>query len=109
MFTPGYLSILELFREDDYKHDPWGTSMGWLGSLADVLYVLTGEVSEDYRPSAMLWGPEDLDLDPETGSYSTRTLYDCLQDGSITEDDMRKVYKVISRYVDWAKAAGRSY
>lgn len=102
--TAGYRDLMFEVRMQDF-HDAWGTALEWLGAIADVVYVEFGELMPECTPAAALRGREDLEVD----SYPTGRVLDMLDDGTVTEDDLRAVYTVMSRYADWVRLAGRDY
>lgn len=102
--TDGYNALMYSVRTDDIRHDPWGTGMGWLFALAEVVYVESGEILPEFVPSPLLRTRNDLEPD------STATdVFEMLDSGTFTLADMCAVFAVLSRYVDWCRQAGRSY
>lgn len=102
--TSGYRDIVTMVREDDIKHDPWGTAMHWLSALADMVYGVDGEILDGYKPSDMF----SLGVYREENA-TVGDLYDMYEDGHVTTDDMCAAYKILYRFTDWCELAGRSY
>jgi hypothetical protein len=101
---PNANPVLALMRDDDIKHDPWGTAMAWAFAVCDYLHhvALSDDVpaSLDYRPAATVRGegfeeegyPEQALVEAALDTYTLTVAARCL-----------------SRYLDWCKAAGRDY
>lgn len=102
--TPGYQEIMLVFRMGDTD---WGDTMGMLFALAEVAYVFDGELMPEFRPSPFreIGNVETLDRD----SYPDGFVIDWREAGTITLDDMRKAFTVLSRYADFLKLAGLNY
>lgn len=100
--TDGYRTIMDEIRAGDF-YDPWALAMGWLYGLAEVLYVDTGEVLADFTPSPALRDRSDLEGDEH------EMLCELLDTKLITYADMVDAYKVMSRYENWCRIAGRDY
>lgn len=85
--TPGYYAIMAEVKMMHGNGDPWGTNVAWLFALADYMW----------------YGG----FDKENPSYELQTIMDILEQWE--DHDIRQVYKVLSRYDDWLKAAGMNY
>ena len=122
--------IIAMMREDDYRHDPWGTGMSWAYAVAEVLYdadpnMVPSELQ--YRPSFA--GPEvPTRTYADTGepievSHATSEVWGWLHG---EHHDEKPIYwedptfearikvlvvtgRILHRYLDWCRAAGRDY
>lgn len=104
--TPGYNVIMGEIRQDDISYDPWGTAMEWLLAIAEVTYVDSGEILAHYRPSPMrVIG----DRDTLNDSHTEMMIIDYLDSGSVTLADLADVYRIMGRFDDWCRIAGRDY
>lgn len=85
----------------DYdKHDAWGSTMGALFDLCDAWYLASGECLPEYRPSA----------NPMAGlSWRAKAWVGFMEQGDITEDQVKYWFKVLCRLRDFLEANGRSY
>lgn len=92
----------EIRCEDFY--DPWGMAMGWLFSLADVMLYFHDHVAPGYVPPPIPITREALE-----GCHSSAILAVEVEAGNVTLADLGAAYKVMSRYTDWCKLAGRNY
>jgi hypothetical protein len=92
--------VLQEMRLDDWRYDPWGTGMSWLGSVCDYALVSGWEILPEcgYRPGAFERGGVDLSFNPLVG-----------WDEPVTEAELVEAQRILSRYIDWVVAAGRSY
>lgn len=104
MPSTGYTTIMGLFRMSDTD---WGDTMGMLFALAETAYVFHGETFPEFRPSPFhrVGDVDTLDRD----GYPEGMVIDWFEAESITLDDARKAFIVLSRYADWLKAAGKDY
>jgi len=100
----------------DRKHDPWGSGMGALGVLLDVLWTCgEGVPSRIATPGAAGGGILDPDADvdgpnaPDDESADARWLYQQVCRGELTIDDVRYGMFVVDRYLSLVERAGRSY
>lgn len=106
MATPGYTAVMSIIREDDITYDPHGTSMGWLFCIADVMHADADDIMPGYRPPAVRERTREHVI--EDNSYAV-DLFDMLDSGQLTHDDLRKVYAILNRFNDWVRLAGRDY
>lgn len=100
--SDGYLALMDQVRLSDWD-DPWGTAMVWLYAVCGVMYLRFDEVLPEFRPSP---GLSVVSIEDE---YPGRFVLDLVDDGTVTEDDLRAVYMVMERYRAWAVLAGRDY
>lgn len=105
--------ILNLMREDDIAHDPWGTAMAWGFAVCEVLYAAGEEVPRtlDYLPSPYVALSTER---PE--EFPDCVVWDALHDASawvsgttISVEDVQYAGLIIGRFLDWCKLAGRDY
>lgn len=100
---PNANPVLNHMRDDDLS-DPWGTAMSWAFAVCDYLHhiALCDDIPESlgYSPAATARGegfeeegyPESYIVEMGLDTYTLIVAARCL-----------------SRYLDWCKAAGRSY
>jgi hypothetical protein len=98
---------------DDYKHDPWGSVMGALFVLCDLLHAIGYRVS-DFRQSPMReeWTIDDyLTADNRSGEFDWhRDMIEAMTSGEpLTAEHMLYAVRVFTRYADLTKLAGRDY
>ncbi len=96
--------IIREMADDDRDYDPWGAGMTALGAVCDVLAV-NGEpvpASAGYSPGA--GGPHI-----EPGDYWAETLLVELENGAVDVQDLDYAARILSRYLDWVRLAGRDY
>jgi hypothetical protein len=97
----------------DIKHDPWGTGLLVAGAIADVLYVEHGEIPESagYRPPMMgSFTRADLTYNAVSGENDLQAdLLQMLDNEAVTMADLEHAMRVLDRYLDLVKLAGRDY
>lgn len=101
--TPGYYAIMSEIKMMHGDGDPWGTNGSWMFALADYMWYWCGEILPGYRPSPVKY---DFNTLCER-SWELDVLVDIMD--LWEDDDIRQVYKVLSRYDDWLRAAGKNY
>ena len=100
---PNANPILAAMRDDDLAHDPWGTAMAWAFGVCDYLHhVALAEVPAGlgYQPAATMRG-EGFDDEAYPDAYIAEMGLDTFT--------LTQAAKVLDRYLDWCKAAGRDY
>lgn len=103
--TSGYRAIMQMVREDDVKYDPWGTALGWLGVIGDVVKGLEGRNMPEYLPGAF---SVTRDCIVANNAYGQDVL-DGLDNGTWTLADLESAYTILNRFADWVRLAGRDY
>jgi|SRR5690606_9579063 len=107
-------NVLTLFREDFDPGDPWGSTMAYLFPLAEILRR-NGECPIEYQASIAEY---NSDVPAEYGDDDvTTTLWDGVTgkpgtfvDGfTIDLDAVRYAYRVLGRYDNFLRLAGRNY
>jgi hypothetical protein len=101
--------ILALVRESDIKHDPWGTAMSWQFAVCENLAAMGGEAADSAYALGFTPGAA-----PCIESYEDVEVMDYLTDLQCADPDerLREVQyagRILERYIDWCKAAGRDY
>ncbi len=96
----------DLVRFGDFEHDPWGTNIDMLFTIAEVMYFETGEILPGFSPSPVFDHTEESLC--EAFGYAA-DIFRSLNDGTLTHEDLRWSYRVLSRLDDILRAAGRSY
>lgn len=109
-------SIIRELADDDRAHDPFGAAMRALGTLCDVLYAdgETVPAVAGFRPAM---GQGDIDPDDSNAVTVMAALYPDRFPGywvegyapNLSVEDVEYAVRILSRYVDWCEAAGRSY
>lgn len=107
--------IIREIADDDRAYDPWGAGMMALGAVCDALHVAGGEVPVEagYRPGA---GGPDV-MGDETLETVLAGLYPDRYEGYWVEGyvpglslaDVEYAARILSRYLDWVRLAGRDY
>ena len=97
--SSGYNAIMGEIRVEDF-YDPHNVSMTWLFAIADYMWAINGELMPGYFPS-----PFGVDL--EDPDHALGMLFEI--NDQFDDDDLRRVYKVMDRYNDWVRLAGRAY
>lgn len=115
--------IIREMADDDRKHDPWGAGMGALGAVCDVLHVEGGTIptSAGYWPSMGLTLAAMI-AEQDSGEYDRqRTLLAGLYpedfpgfwvegyEPNLTIADLEYAARVLDRYLDQVRLAGRDY
>lgn len=107
--------ILQLMRDGDMG-DPWGTAMAWAFACAETLTVLGVEIPAlDYQPSPYVRVEAPENYYPE--SYEDMAVWEFLDAISEVWDldqlarisEVQQACKILDRYLDWCKLAGRDY
>lgn len=106
--------VLVLMREDDVKGDPWGTAMAWGFGIAEVLHAAGEEVPSEmqYSPSAYVrLSSERPDEYPDCDVWDllNQTPGTYIPGFGATLEQIQDAGRMISRYIDWCKAAGLDY
>jgi hypothetical protein len=99
---PNANPVLALMRDDDLG-DPWGTAMAWAFACCDYLHhvALAPVPAElDYRPAAVRQGEGFAEED-----WASRAIVEL----AVDTYTVTVAAQVLSRYLDWCKAAGRDY
>ena len=96
--------ILQVMRDGDVAHDPWGTAMAWGFACAENLHALGEDVPDEleYVPSpfgAVIESYEDFEVQSfiQDSDYFTAIA------------DVKFAARCLSRYINWCERAGRSY
>lgn len=98
--SQGYNAIMGEVRTSNDPCDPWGSNIAWLFALADYMWAINGELLPEYTPS-----PMGVDLgDP---SCELDMLFE-IQD-KFEDDDVRRVYAILSRRDDILRMLGKNY
>lgn len=107
-------AIIRDIADDDRAYDPWGAGMTALGAVCDVLAVEGGDVpaSAGYRPGV---------FGPDVSYCQAKSLLAALHpnrfrgywvDGFVPDlsvADLEYAARILSRYLDWVRVAGRDY
>lgn len=98
--SEGYNAIMGEVRLADDPGDPWGSNIAWLFGIADFLYAMNGEIMPEYRPS-----PMGVDLEEPT--YEMEALFSIYVHAE--DDDLRRVYTILSRRDSILRVLGKNY
>jgi hypothetical protein len=100
--TPGYRELRAEYNVMFDGHDPWGSNIGWLFAISEVLTHWAGVTSLPWdfhdSPAHGNWQPED-------DGYIAERLCELHDDGYVTDDDLITFGTVLSRYDDILRAA----
>lgn len=101
--TPGYneLRYEALLTHDPY--DQWGWVMGEAFALCDAVYVYWGVTLPEYRP-----GP-GVTFAAVLQDYRGGSILSLLSDGVADYEDVLRWFKVLTRFANWLKMAGKDY
>lgn len=93
----GKSDLRESFRMERDSGDPWGSVMGWLFDIADEMERRGSEhpVEWRYRPGA--FGP------PDESECNAGGVLDA------TDDALEQFGRVLNRYADKLRIAGKDY
>jgi len=109
MTTAGYQNLRSIFRADySPEHDAWGSVMGFLFPIAELLYVEGETVPSawQFRPSPLL--NRDSFTDDERDTMGFYLSQDYLS-GHFTLEDLTTFGNVLHRYSTNLRAAGKDY
>lgn len=98
--SEGYNAIMGEVRLSDDPADPWGSNIAWLFALADYMWAINGEIMPVYHLS-----PVGVDL--EDCGYELATLFEI--NDTFEDDDVRRVYTILSRRDDILRVLGKNY
>lgn len=98
--SEGYNVIMDEVRLTDDPSNPWGSNIAWLFALADYMWAIDGEILPGYHPSLM-------GVDLEACGYELTTLFD--MNNTFEDDDVRRVYAILSRRDDILRVLGKNY
>jgi len=98
--SSGYNAIMDEVRCFEDWADPWGSNIAWLFALADYMWAINGVILPGYRPSPM-------GVDLKDCSYELTTLFDI--NDTREDDDVRRVYTILSRRDDILRVLGKNY
>lgn len=105
--------LIREIADDDRRYDPWGAGMTALGAVCDVLHVEGGGVpaEAEYSPGVGV----------DTEDHNVTTLLAGLYPGryvgfwvegyapNLRLSDLEYAARILSRYLDWVRLAGRDY
>lgn len=109
-------SIIREIADDDREYDPWGTGMTALGACCDVLAVEGEHVPAEagYSPGAAgpFIEPEDSNANTLLAALHPDRFPDFWVPGyrpELSVADLQHAVRVLSRYLDLVRLAGRDY
>lgn len=103
--TDGYKALREMFTDDDYVADPWGTGMEWFFSVTHVLYHDSAE------EIPVRWGyrhPDFCHSYDSDETFSLEQVKELYRDGTVTDDDLLNFGSFLSTYTGLVKSLGCS-
>ena len=106
---PNANPVLAMMREDDWRHDPWGTAMAWAYAVCEYLHHIA--LADEAIPASLGYSPApfsprgDDTFEPEDGDFASA----CLVEMAADTYTLSVAARVLSRYLDWCKAAGKDY
>lgn len=100
-------TILDYMREDDIKHDPWGTAMNAGFAVCEAMYLAEQTIPNEwaFRASPLLSsliGDGAQYLIDEYGYLGEEV-------NGADEDDLLYAGRVIHRYINLCRKAGKDY
>lgn len=102
------VNILDIVRDGDIEHDPYGTVVTALFDIAAYTYALHGETLPDYYPApTMVANSGWSQLTDQTDEEMLNALI--VNDILFGIDGLRDAYAILSRFADILTANGRSY
>lgn len=104
MQTDGYKALRAEFDMAFDSHDAWGSVMGWLFGISDVLW----HADPDMIPDAWQY-QHGAGCDGNTDDYPDGDIQDMLDDGWFNTEDLATFGNTLDRYADMLRANGRSY
>lgn len=104
--SPGYgrRVLRSYLTESSGDGDVWGWGMSVGGGLCDVLWHIgaSDEIPDEMGYSPGIGGPD-------VKSYPAETILEGFESGDYGTEDMTYYCRVLSRYLDLCKRAGRDY
>lgn len=100
--TTGIRAVFDRMRQDDLRHDPWGTSLNWHFAVCDLMV----EWAPPYPPPE--WGYSNP-FGPEDDSYPYQELAEMITAGEFDPGDLLALGTVLDRYENLLIRAGRDY
>jgi len=106
--TAGYQNLRNIFRADYDSHDAWGSVLGFLFPIAELLYVEEEDVPSawEFRPSPFL--TRGMVQDDSSDSMRYYLSQDYLS-GYFTANDLVSFGNVLHRYSTNLRTAGKDY
>lgn len=103
---PNANPILSVMR-DDFGSDDWGTAISWAFGVAEVLHAAGEDVPAEleFQPSPYV----HVDPDHEPEEYPDAYVWSMRMNGDATVEELQFAGRCLARYLDWLRAAGRSY
>ena len=116
--------LIQEMVDEDRAYDPWGACLGALGPICDVLFVQQANIptSVGYSPAGGPGvTPNDLDLSVQPSGENEQAdmllramnleLYpdDFVDMDELTIGDLEYAVRVLDRYADLLKLAGKDY
>lgn len=110
--------VLQIARDNWDDHDPWGSAMAWAWAVCESLTAIEADVPESLGYSPGMGGPEVPGrpyadggvMAPEDVSYETNEVWDFLNKAGGTQIlEVQEAARILSRYLDWCKLAGKDY
>lgn len=103
--------ILQLIRDDDIAHDPWGTALSWAFGVAEVLATYSFPVPEEMHYSAGMGLPDVTEEYPDSVINEYLAIESEMADLEILGrvNEIQFAGKCLMRYVKWCEDAGKSY
>ncbi len=109
MTTAGYRNIRDIFRADySPDHDAWGSVMGFLFPIAELLYVEGEDVPSAWQFRAAPSLTKGMVQDDPSDSFRYYLCQDYLS-GHFTLEDLTTFGNVLHRYSTNLRSAGKDY
>lgn len=92
--TPGYKALMSEIRIAWDGGDQWGSALSNLFGIASVAYVEYDEVFPEFTPGIGLMSGEEIT------DYPDEIFQDLVRDGTVSLEDMERVYTVLNRFAN---------
>jgi hypothetical protein len=105
LHRPNANPVLQWMRDDDMS-DPWGTAMSWAFAVCEYLHHVA--LADDAIPESLGYVPgpvTPVGVGYEEEGYPEQALVEM----AVDTYTLGMAARVLSRYLDWCKAAGRDY
>jgi hypothetical protein len=91
-------SLVDEFKRDDLKGDPWGTTMGWFFRVADCLYFRDVDIPDEWK-----FRPSPCGSQNEPDDFVVQVIE------AEDNETLLRFGNLMHRFCDVLKKAGRDY
>lgn len=103
---PNANPVLAWMRDDDIGHDPWGTAMAWSFAVCEYLHHVA--LADEAIPESLGYSSSPVVRQGE-GYEDESWPEGAIVEMAVDTYTLSVAARVLSRYLDWCKAAGRDY